>query len=62
MASEVMKEKGVRAMTNSENTLLTVTADHTYTILRLLGFSPPIGSKARKIYSAIQTERFNKGV
>ena len=35
MASEVMKEKCVRAMTNSENTLLTVTADHTYTILNI---------------------------
>jgi hypothetical protein len=37
-------------------------ADHTYTILKLLGFSPPIGSKLRKIYSAIQTEKFNEGV
>jgi len=37
-------------------------ADHTYTILQLLGFSPPIGSKLRKIYGAIQTEQFNEGV
>jgi hypothetical protein len=37
-------------------------ADHTYTILQLLGFSPPIGSKLRKIYSSIQTEQFNEGV
>tara|TARA_R110002020_G_scaffold322908_2_gene538648 strand:+ start:10607 stop:19873 length:9267 start_codon:yes stop_codon:yes gene_type:complete len=37
-------------------------ADHTYTILQLLGFSPPIGSKLRKIYGSIQTEQFNKGV
>jgi hypothetical protein len=37
-------------------------ADHAQTIIQLLGFSPPIGSKARKIYSAIQTEEFNKGV
>jgi len=37
-------------------------SDHTYTILKLLSFSPPIGSKVRKIYSAIQTERFNEGV
>ena len=37
-------------------------ADHTYTILSLLSFSPPIGSKLRKIYSSIQTEQFNKGV
>ena len=35
MASEVMKEKCVRAMTNSENTLLTAAAGHTYTILNL---------------------------
>ena len=38
------------------------TADHMYTMLQLLSFSPPIGSKARKIYSAIQTEKFNEGV
>jgi len=37
-------------------------ADHTYTILSLLSFSPPIGSKLRKIYSSIQTEQFNQGV
>jgi len=35
MASEVMKEKCVRAMTNSENTLLTAASGHTYTILNL---------------------------
>jgi len=35
MASEVMKEKCVRAMTNSENTLLTVASGHTYTILNI---------------------------
>ena len=33
MASEVMKEKTIRAMTNSENTLLTAASGHTYTIL-----------------------------
>ena len=38
------------------------TADHTYTILRLASFSPTIGSKLRKIYSAIQTRKFNKDV
>jgi hypothetical protein len=37
-------------------------ADHAQTIIQLLGFSPPIGSKVRKIYGAIQTERFNEGV
>ena len=37
-------------------------ADHTYTILKLAQFSPTIGSKIRKIYSAIQTEEFNRDV
>ena len=37
-------------------------ADHAYTILQALSFSPPIGSKLRKIYSSIQTERFNKDI
>jgi len=37
-------------------------ADHAYTLLQVLGFSPPIGSKLRKIYSSIQTEKFNKDV
>ena len=37
-------------------------ADHAYTLLSLLGFSPPIGSKLRKIYSAINTEKFNKDI
>jgi len=37
-------------------------ADHAYTILSLLSFSPPIGSKLRKIYSSIKTEEFNRGV
>ena len=36
MASEVMKRKTVRAMTNAENTLIAaVTAGHTYTILNI---------------------------
>jgi hypothetical protein len=37
-------------------------ADHARTIMQLLGFSPPVGSKVRKIHGSIQTERFNKGV
>ena len=37
-------------------------ADHTYTILRLIGLSPTIGSKLRKVYSGIQTEKFNEDV
>ena len=36
------------------------TADHTYTMLELANVSPPIGSKLRKIYSAIQTKKFNQ--
>ena len=38
------------------------TGDQTYTLLQLLNISPPIGSKARKMYSATQTEKFNKKV
>jgi hypothetical protein len=38
------------------------TADHTYTVLELANVSPPIGSKLRKVYSAIQTEKYNKDV
>jgi predicted kinase len=34
--------------------------DHTYTLLAAAGISPPIQSKFRKIYSAIQTSRFEK--
>ena len=35
MASEVLKEKCVRAMKKSENTLLTAASGHTYTILNI---------------------------
>ena len=37
-------------------------ADHTYTILKIVGLSPTIGSKIRKIYSGIQTEKYNEEV
>ena len=37
-------------------------ADHTYTILKFFGLSPTISSKGRKLYSAIQTEKYNKDV
>ena len=37
-------------------------ADHAYTLLRFFGFSPTIGSKGRKLYSAIQTDKFNRDV
>ena len=38
------------------------TADHTYTMLQTINLSPPLGSKARKVYGAIQTHRFEKDV
>ena len=37
-------------------------SDHTYTMIELTNLSPPIGSKLRKIYSGIQTYRFNKKI
>ena len=37
-------------------------ADHTYTMIELVNLSPPIGSKLRKVYSGIQTYRFNKKI
>ena len=35
-------------------------ADHTYTLIQALNLSPPVGSKFRKAYSAIQTGKFQK--
>ena len=65
MASEVLKEKCVRAMTNSENTLLTAASGHTYTILSItfcetgaaaetfdLYVDPAAGSNDTYIYKA----------
>ena len=40
----------------------TFKGDHTYTMLELANVSPPIGSKLRKVYSAIQTKKFNQAV
>ena len=37
-------------------------ADHTYTILKLISFSPTVGSKLRKAYSAIQEKKFNEDI
>ena len=37
-------------------------ADHTQTIIRLMSFSPTIGSKIRKIYGAIQEWTYNEDV
>jgi hypothetical protein len=37
-------------------------ADHAYTLLALTSFSPPIGSKLRKVYSSIKTDQYNKDI
>ena len=37
-------------------------ADHAYTILSLFNLAPSIGSKGRKVYSGIQTKKFEKDV
>jgi len=37
-------------------------ADHAYTIIEAINISPPIGSKARKIYGAIQTSRIDADI
>ena len=37
-------------------------ADHTYTILKFFGLSPTVSSKGRKLYSAIQTQKYNEEV
>ena len=37
-------------------------ADHAYTLIEAFNMSPPIGSKARKLYSGIQTKKFEKDV
>ena len=38
------------------------TADHAYTLLELANVSPPIGSKLRKVYGAIQTKKFDQDI
>ena len=37
-------------------------SDHAYTILQALSFSPPIGSKLRKIFQSTQTRIFNRDI
>ena len=37
-------------------------ADHTYTLIEMFNVSPPIGSKARKLYGAQQSRKFNREV
>ncbi len=34
--------------------------NHTYTVLEAINFSPPVGSKLRKFYSALQTYTFDR--
>ena len=36
--------------------------DHAYTVLEALNVSPPIGIKARKLYSGLQTWEFNRDI
>ena len=36
--------------------------DHTYTMLQLASFSPPLSSKLRKIYGGFQTFKFNENI
>jgi shikimate kinase len=70
MTDSVLKGSGVRGavIATLKNTITEYfkqeekgfTADHTYTILQALSLSPPIGSKARKLYSAIQTKKFER--
>jgi hypothetical protein len=70
MTDSILKGSGVRgaALATIKNTITEYfkqeekgfTADHTYTILQALSLSPPIGSKARKLYSAIQTKKFER--
>jgi len=70
MTDSVLKGSGVKGavIATLKNTITEYfkqeekgfTADHTYTILQALSLSPPIGSKARKLYSAIQTKKFER--
>ena len=72
MTDSILKGSGVRGavLATIKNTITEYfkqeekgfTADHTYTLLQALSLSPPIGSKARKIYSAIQSKKFEKDV
>ena len=37
-------------------------ADHTYTVIEFANLSPPVGSKLRRLYSGIQTYKFNRDI
>ena len=72
MTDSILKGSGVKGavLATIKNTITEYfkqeekgfTADHTYTILQAISLSPPIGSKARKIYSSIQSNKFSKDV
>ena len=61
---------GGKAISTIKNTMLeylkqeekTYNKDHGNTIIQALSFAPPIGSKIRKIYSAIKTKQYNEEV
>jgi len=61
---------GGKAISTVKNTMLeylkqeekTYNKDHGNTIIQALSFAPPIGSKVRKIYSAIKTKQYNEEV
>ena len=56
----IMEYNKQRAKDLDENFM--TRSDHAYTLLQALGFSPPIGSKLRKIYQSTQGEKFNRDV
>ena len=46
----------------SDDGLFYTEPDHAYTVIEALNVSPPIGIKARKLYSALQSWEFNRDV
>ena len=46
----------------SDDGLFYTEPDHAYTVIEALNISPPIGIKARKLYSALQSWEFNREV
>ena len=72
MTDSVLKGSGVKGavIATIKNTITEYfkqrekgwSADHAYTLGAALSLSPPIGSKYRKIYSAIQGEQFDRDV
>jgi len=56
----MIKNTGLEYLKQEEKT--DFLKDHTYTVLQALNISPPVGSKLRKLYSAIQTADFEEDV